>query len=157
MKTRTNAAMTFLALAGLLGAATARVQAQDDDMRQGWNGGHGHGMRLEQADADQSGDLTFEEYAATIDARLANADADGDGRMTVGEIADEIVRIRAERQARRLIRRFDVDGDGALTADEIDSRQRKMFALLDRNDDGVIDRSEMPRRGKGHHRRHRPE
>ncbi len=155
MKTRTNAAMTFLALAGLLGAATAQVQAQDDDMRQGWNGGHG--MRLEQADADQSGDLTFEEYAATIDARLANADADGDGRMTVGEIADEIVRIRAERQARRLIRRFDVDGDGALTADEIDSRQRKMFALLDRNDDGVIDRSEMPRRGKHHHRRHRPE
>ncbi|MEQ8295258.1 MAG: acid-shock protein [Nitratireductor sp.] len=155
MKTRTNAAMTFLALAGLLGAATAQVQAQDDDMRQGWKGGHG--MRLEHADADQSGDLTFEEYAATIDARLANADADGDGRMTVGEIADEIVRIRAERQARRLIRRFDVDGDGALTADEIDNRQRKMFALLDRNDDGVIDRSEMPRRGKHHHRRHRPE
>ncbi|MEO9611746.1 MAG: acid-shock protein [Nitratireductor sp.] len=155
MKSKTNAAMTFLALAGLLGAATAQVQAQDDDMRQDGKGNHG--MRFERADADQSGDLTFEEYAATIDARLANADTDGDGRMTVGEIADEIVRIRAERQARRLVRRFDVNGDGALTADEIENRQRKMFALLDRNDDGMVDRSEMPRRGKGHHRRHRPQ
>lgn len=152
MQTKMKTALTFLVLAGMIGGLTATARA--DDMRHGGKGHHG--MRLEKADADKSGDLTFEEYATTIDARLANADADGDGQMTVGEIADEIVRMRAERAARRLVRRFDVDGDGALTPGEIENRQRKMFALLDRNDDGVIDRSEMPRRhGKGHHRRDR--
>ena len=66
--------------------------------------------------------------------------------MTVGEIAAEIERLRAERMARRIVERFDTDGDGMLTAAEIESRQKKMFALLDRNDDGKVVKDEMPRR-----------
>ena len=65
--------------------------------------------------------------------------------MTVGEIASEIERMRAERMAKRIVERFDTDGDGMLTAAEIESRQKKMFALLDRNDDGKVDKDEMPR------------
>jgi hypothetical protein len=47
--------------------------------------------------------------------------------------------------------RLDANGDGMLTLAEIESRQKKMFALMDRNDDGKIVKDEMPsgRRGKG--------
>ena len=81
-------------------------------------------------------------------SRIGDADKDHDGKMTVAEIAAEIERMRAERMARRIVERFDTDGDGMLTAAEIESRQKKMFALLDRNDDGKIVKDEMPRRGK---------
>ena len=58
--------------------------------------------------------------------------------------------MRAERMAQRIVERFDTDGDGMLTAAEIESRQKKMFALLDRNDDGKVEKDEMPR-GKFRH------
>jgi Ca2+-binding EF-hand superfamily protein len=142
MKTSMKLAMTFLAL-----AATAAGTAYAADR----SGRHGGGFRFERADADSSGDVTFEEFAAAMKNRVGAADADKDGKMTVAEIASEIERMRAERMARRIVERFDTDGDGALTAAEIESRQRKMFALMDRNDDGKIAPDEMPKRG---HRRH---
>lgn len=138
MRISTRLSLAFLALAGMAGTAYA---AGPDDMR--GHGGPGGHMRFERADADNSGDVTFEEFAAAMNERLGEADADNDGKMTVGEIADQIERMRAERTARRLIERFDTDGDGALTKVEIESRQKKMFALLDRNDDGKIVQDEM--------------
>ena len=144
MKKTTRIATAFIALAGL--AATATYAADRD----GWND-HSRHMRFEKADADSCGDVTFDEFAAAMNARFANADADKDGKMTVGEIASEIERMRAERQAERLIRRFDADGDGALTAAEIEGRQKKLFALMDRNDDGKIAKDEMGRRGSWRH------
>ena len=141
MKSRTKLAVAFLALAG---AATGVAHAQDRDERRG--------DRFERLDADQSGDVTFEEFAAAMEGRIGSADADADGRMTVEEIADEIVRMRALRAARRMVERFDSDGDGALTTAEIESRQKKRFALLDRNDDGKIVEDEAPRRWAGRKR-----
>src|SRR5262249_7851899 len=95
---------------------------------------------------------TFEEFTAVLKSRIGTADANGDGKMTVEEIAAEIERMRAERMAQRIVDRFDTDGDGMLTAAEIEARQKKMFALLDRNDDGKVEKDEMPRRNWG--RRH---
>lgn len=143
MKKSTRIAFAFLALAGTAGAALAA----DNNARRG---GHDRGMRFERADADNSGDVTFEEFSAAMKSRIGQADADKDGKMTVGEIASEIERMRTERMARRIVERFDVDGDGMLTTAEIESRQKKMFALMDRNDDGKIVKDEMPR---GKHRR----
>lgn len=144
MRKTTKYAFAFAAIAATLGSAAI---AADGNQRRDHQG------RLERADADKSGDVTFEEFAAAMNGRFANADADGDGKMTVGEIAGEIERMRAERMARRLIERFDSDGDGALTKAEVEARQRKMFALMDRNDDGKISADEMRRRGEGHGRK----
>jgi Ca2+-binding EF-hand superfamily protein len=77
-----------------------------------------------------------------------------DGKMTVAEIASEIERMRAERRAQRIVDRFDTDGDGMLTAAEIESRQKKMFALMDRNDDGKVVKEEMPQRKNVRRGRH---
>jgi Ca2+-binding EF-hand superfamily protein len=149
MKKSTKIALAFLALASTAGTVTTAM-AQE--------GRRGGGMRFEQTDADSSGDITFEEFAAAM-KRLdfARADADRDGKATLGEIADEIERMRAERVARRIVERFDANGDGALTAAEIESRQRKMFALMDRNDDGKVVKEEMPRRWHGRRGGYRPE
>ena len=144
MRLSTKLALAFLTLAGFAG--TTAYAAEND--RPGRHGGAE--MRFDRLDTDDSGDITFEEFAAAIKSRIGDADANSDGKMTVEEIAAEIQKMRAERMARRIIERFDTDGDGMLTAAEIESRQKKMFALMDRNDDGKIVKDEMPRR-KGKH------
>jgi Ca2+-binding EF-hand superfamily protein len=148
MKKSTRLALAFLAVAGAsTGIASAEDQPRADKR------GHGSAMRFERVDTDSSGDISFEEFAAVIMNRIGTADADNDGKMTVAEIADEIQRMRSQRMAERIVQRFDTDGDGMLTVVEIQNRQRKMFALLDRNDDGRITLEEMPNRGnRGWHR-----
>ena len=139
MKTSTRLALAFLTLAGVAGAAaTPPTTSPAVTIR-------GPAMRFDRLDADQSGDVTFEEFSAAMQSRIGDADKDGDGKMTVAEIASEIERMRTERMARRIVERFDTDGDGMLTAAEIELRQKKMFALLDRNDDGKVEKDEMPR------------
>lgn len=147
MRKSTRFAIAFLALAGAAGSAA--IAADGKEKR-----GGDRGTRFERADADQSGDVTFEEFAAAMNTRIGKADADGDGKMTVAEIATEIERMRAERRAQRIVDRFDTDGDGMLTLAEIESRQKKMFALMDRNDDGKIVEDEMPKRMHRHKGRH---
>ncbi|MEZ5810903.1 MAG: acid-shock protein [Rhizobiaceae bacterium] len=156
MKKTTTIALAFATLAGLAGSSAV---AQE---RQGWR--HDGGQRFERADADNSGDLTFEEFSAAFNERLDGMDADGDGTMTVEEIAAEVMQRRAERMAKRIISRYDTDGDGKLTVAEIESHQKKLFALLDGNDDGKLEKEEARRNGferhhgrrdgKGHYRRY---
>ncbi len=140
MKKSTKIAFAFLALASTTGTVTTAM-AQEER--------RGGGTRFEETDANSSGDITFEEFAAAMKNRVGNADTNSDGKMTVAEIASEIERMRAERMARRIVERFDANGDGALTTAEIELRQRKMFALMDRNDDGKVVKEEMPRRWQG--------
>lgn len=144
MKTSIKLAMAFAAVAAAVGTGAVAAEQRQ--------GGNRMAQRLERADTDNSGDVSFEEFKAAMDKRLGNADADHDGKITVAELAAEIERMRAERMAQRIIRRFDTNGDGVLTAAEVEGRQKKIFALLDRNDDGKIEQSEMPRRFGRHWR-----
>jgi hypothetical protein len=150
MKTSTKLSLAFLTFAGLVGGV-AYAAGPDSDSSGGPGGGGGRGamMRFDRMDTDNSGDVTFEEFSAMLKSRVGDADADKDGKITVDELAAEIEKIRAERMAQRLIDRFDTDGDGVLTAAEVDSRQKKMFALLDKNDDGKIEKDEMPQNKGG--------
>lgn len=152
MKKTTKVAIAFVAFAGLAGSAAI---AKDGFGKFRDRAGHAQ-ERFEKADADSSGDLTFEEFAAAFEERIGGADANSDGTLTVAEIATEIQRRRAERMAMRIVERFDTDGDGQLTTAEIESRQKKMFALLDGNDDGKVEMDEVKRHRFGRHgkRRH---
>src|SRR5215207_6724464 len=89
MKTSTRLARAFLTLAGIAG--TAAYAADNGPDRHGPRAGM---MRFDRLDADQSGDITFEEFSAALQSRIGNADKDHDGKMTVGEIASEIERMR---------------------------------------------------------------
>lgn len=150
MKKTTTAAIAFVTFAGLAGGAALAKDGFGHRDR-----GERAEQRFERADADSSGDLTFEEFSAAFEERIGGADANSDGVMTVEEIAAEIERRRAERMARRIIERFDTDGDGQLTTAEIESRQKKMFALLDGNDDGKLEMDEVKRHRFGRHGKHR--
>jgi Ca2+-binding EF-hand superfamily protein len=139
MRTSTKLAMAFLAVATTAGAPAFADQKPESRAERGK-------VRFERTDTDSSGDITFQEFAAAMEMRIGDADKDGDGKMTVAEIAAAIERMRAERAAERMIQRFDADGDGMLTLVEIETQQKKMFALLDRNNDGKLVPEEMPRR-----------
>jgi Ca2+-binding EF-hand superfamily protein len=146
MRKSTKLAVAFLAFAG---AASSVAYAQNDRGPRGDRGGD----RFERLDADSSGDISFEEFAAALNGRMGLADADNDGKLSVEEIALELERMRYRRMAQRMIERFDTDGDGALTTAEVESHQKKMFALMDRNDDGKVEQGEMRRRDMRRHRR----
>lgn len=139
MKKSIRLAAAFLALAGVAAGPAFAIE------RDGKHGDNRRDTRFERADADSGGDVTFEEFAAAMNKRVGKADVNGDGKMTVAEIASEIERMRAERMARRIVERFDTNGDGVLTTAEIEARQKKMFALMDRNNDGKLVKGEMSR------------
>lgn len=151
MRKSVKMAMAFLALAGLTGSV---AYSKDGPRRMDGPRG-GQGAYLERADSDDSGDISFEEFAAAMNDRMgfAEGDADADGKLTVEEIAAEMERRRHLRRAQRMVQRYDVDGDGSLALDEIRTHQREVFALMDRNDDGIVAADELSRRdGRGRHR-----
>jgi hypothetical protein len=146
MKRNLTIALAFIALAGAAGGV---AYARDG------GGKHHGGMRagammpsLDLADADKNGEITLEEFTKVATERFTSTDADKNGQLTVAEVAAEIEKMRSERMAARMIERLDGNGDGMLTAAEAESGQEKIFALLDRNDDGKIAANERPR-GKG--------
>jgi EF hand len=144
MKTTTKLALAFTTLAAFAGNAHA------DSSNRKHGGGMGFGLvSLETMDTDKTGDVTFAEFKKAAGDRFILADANKDGKVTVEEMADAIEKVRVEQMAKRMIKRFDVDGDGAITQAEVDTNQQEVYALLDKNNDGKLVQLEMERKKKG--------
>ncbi|MBN9218844.1 MAG: hypothetical protein J0I79_12895 [Mesorhizobium sp.] len=147
MRKTTKLAFAFIALAGAVGSAAYAENTDSARMRERTM------MRLDRAMNDNGGAITFDQFSDAMDARLKKLVADNGGKLTVAELADALEKARFERMARRIIARYDSKGDGILTADDIIGREKKVFAVLDKNNDGKIEKSELPREGRfGHHR-----
>lgn len=166
---------TLLALIGAMAASATFAVAQTDNgeaipddapMATPENAGEGDDMErprrgrgmLGRADTDDSGDISPEEFGRRGIGWIIGADGDGDGILSMEEITTAVEERRQERRERRLLRRYDIDGDGEVTVDEIQRHQQKRFALKDRNDDGVLSAEELrrDRRGmRGHRQMHR--
>ena len=139
-------ALGFLALATVVGGAAVAKNRHGGDMDRGMM------MNMDTMDADKNGDISFEEFSKAAGDRFILADANKDGKVTVEEMAAAIEKMRAEKMAKRMIDKFDANADGALTQEEITTGQKKIFALMDKNNDGKVVKDEMPRHGKkGHH------
>jgi Ca2+-binding EF-hand superfamily protein len=154
MKIKTRTALLFIALSAALAAPAA---AEDQTTHHGRSNA---AERFDKADTNKDGKISFEEFAASLPDFML-ADTDKDGKVTVAELTSYLEGKgakpkRAERRAKRIVKRYDANNDSAITATEIQSRQKKVFALLDKNDDGSIDKNEWPSRnwhhGKGHHK-----
>jgi Ca2+-binding EF-hand superfamily protein len=147
MRKSTKLALAFAALAGAVGTTAyaennASAKIRDDMM-----------MRLDKTMRDSNGTITFDQFSDAMNARLKKMVADNGGKLTVAQLADALEKARYERMAKRIIERYDTRGDGTLTTDDITSRQKKVFAMLDRNNDGKIEKSELPKGGRfGRHR-----
>lgn len=145
MKTSTRLALAFLAFATSAGSAALAEETAGKPLGAA---AKGPSPRFERVDADSSGDISFDEFSVAMNKRITKADANGDGKITVAEISAQFNGPRGERIALRTVDRFDANRDGSVTLVEIEGRQKKLFALLDVNDDGKIEPRELPA-GKG--------
>lgn len=109
--------------------------------------------------------LTLEQYQQAGRSRLSDRDADGDGKISKAEFsaaaparkpsggdAASAPAAGGGRMAEMVFARFDKDGDGALSKDEIDAMLAARFKRLDTNGDGILTEQErqagrMARRG----------
>ena len=164
-----RSAVAFIALAASIGtivptfaqdaegADTQRLEQQGPRGERGERGPRQRGSErdprrmFQMADADGSGDISLEEFTAALQGRFDNADADGDGSITVAELADSLQRNRSEQMAERMIRRFDTDENGSIEQVDLVAFATRGFERMDRNEDGVIERSEL-RGMRGMHR-----
>ncbi|MGH6859662.1 MAG: EF-hand domain-containing protein [Phyllobacterium sp.] len=143
--------LTVFAIGGAFAQTAAPDQAQTPPAAEATgkaDANHGKRVRL---DANDDGSVDLSEFTNTD--RLKEADKNGDGTLSQEEIEAMAMKRVVERQARRMTKRLDVDGDGTVTIAEIEKQKAKRFAVMDRNDDGKIERSEM-RRGKKAHKGH---
>lgn len=145
MRKTTRLALVFAALAGAVGTAAYADEHSGAGPRDGMM------MRLGKVMKDNDGTITFDQFSDAMNARLKKMVADNGGKLTVAQLADALEKARFEQMARRIIARYDTKGDGMLTADDITSRQKKVFAMLDRDNDGKIEKNELPK-GLGRHR-----
>ncbi|NSY40037.1 EF-hand domain-containing protein [Leisingera sp. ANG59] len=107
-------------------------------------GHHGPKMSFEEIDTDGNGEVTKAEIQAMKDAHFAKADANGDGKLSLEEMQAQ-ARERAGERAARMLERFDKDGDGALSKDEMPQPRRagKMFDRMDADGSGGISKGEF--------------
>ena len=146
MRKSTRLAFAFIALAGAVGSAAYAENIDSAKIRERTM------MRLDRAMNDNGGTITFDQFSDAMNARLKKLVAANGGKLTVAQLADALEKARFERMAKRIIARYDTRGDGTLTMDDITGREKKVFAMLDKNNDGKIEKSELPKGGRfGHH------
>ncbi|WP_245216515.1 EF-hand domain-containing protein [Sagittula salina] len=155
------------ALIAALGAGAA--QAHDNGRESGSRDGMGPrgamgGAALEQmitdADADGDGKVTKAEMEAAASKRFSDADTDGDGKLSAEELTAQAEAMRVARQETRrakrteaMIRRFDYDGDGALSQQEMQAMRPadlfdRMLERLDTDKDGALSTGEVQAAGE---------
>jgi Ca2+-binding EF-hand superfamily protein len=118
----------------------------------GWgrhHGGHGGGAMFlfEQFDTNQDGRLTQAEIDQARQSRLAEFDQNGDGSLSL----EEYQALWMDAMRERMVDRFqahDDDGDGMVTVEEFGEGFDRMVSRFDRNGDGELTRDEMRRRGE---------
>ena len=142
MRKSTKLALAFAALAGAVGTTAYAENNASAKMRDGMM------ARLDKTMSDSDGAITFDQFSDAMNDRLKKIVADNGGKLTVAQLADALEKARFEQMAKRIIARYDSKGDGTLTTDDITSREKKVFAMLDKNNDGKIEKSELP---KGNH------
>jgi Ca2+-binding EF-hand superfamily protein len=147
MRKTTGLALAFVALAGAVGTTAYAENNASARMREGMM------MRLDKAMKDSNGTISFDQFSDVMNARLKKLVADNGGKLTVAQLADALEKARFEEMAKRIVARYDTKGDGTLTTEDITGREKKVFAMLDRNNDGKIERNELPKNGRmGRHR-----
>lgn len=136
-------------------AAAAGVTASGAALAKGM-GHNGPQMSFEEIDADGNGEITKAELEAMKQARFTKADTDGDGRLSLEEMQAQAQRHAAERAA-RMLERFDKNGDGGLSAEELPKPRHagRMFERMDGDGSGSLSKQEFEE-ARMHHgkRRH---
>ncbi|MEM7568317.1 MAG: hypothetical protein AAF337_00840 [Pseudomonadota bacterium] len=114
---------------------------------------------MERLDTDQSGAVSYEEFAKRGDDRFARMDADGDGLVTAEEREAAKAAAKAEFSERKgkgkrggkmrgpggeaRLERIDTDKDGNISLAEHNAAQEQHFAALDADGSGAVTSAEF--------------
>lgn len=152
MKTRTKIVLGT-ALAGVIGLGAAGGIAIAGKGGHGgmgsWHHGMGHyGMAnhlAERYDANKDGKISQDEIDANRKAWHEEFDSDKNATLSLEEFQALWLKARRDQMVREF-QDFDRDGNGQVTLDEYRQPMADMVANMDRNGDGVLDRTDR------HHR-----
>lgn len=138
-------------------AIVAHAERGNEDGRgyRGHHGGYEHGRhgRNERRGWRRRAhrDVTKDEFDARTRAKFARWDTNSDGVVDATEaearIAGRMERRhsnRGKRRVERMLRRFDADGDGKITKQEIEARVTERFERMDLTGDGQITDADLP-------------
>jgi Ca2+-binding EF-hand superfamily protein len=111
---------------------------------------HGERPDFSTLDADGSGEITLEDFAALRDERFGEIDANQDGSVDRAEFVAH-AQARAANRAEEMFDRIDVDGDGVLSLDAVASRMgersgrgiERMLRRFDADSSGGISAEEF--------------
>ena len=147
--TRTNRLLLASGTLALGAAVFAGASLADGWGRHHGGGHHGGGaMRFfEQFDANQDGRLTQVEIDQVRQSRLAEFDQNGDGSLSL----EEYQALWMDAMRERMVDRFqahDDDGDGMVTAEEFGEAFDRIVIRFDQDGDGELTPDEMRRRGE---------
>jgi Ca2+-binding EF-hand superfamily protein len=114
-------------------------------------GGHGERM-LQRLDLNQDGAITLDEASAVRAVRFLHWDSDGDNAITEAEMLTA-AQARMARRIAKMFARMDRNGDGRVERSEFDDHGAARFARLDTDGDGRVSGEEI--RARPHQRRGR--
>ena len=148
MSRKLTYALGAAALIAVGAFATISIAGGGRHGHDGWGGhGHRHFEMMAKFDADKDGKLTQAEIDAGRQARFKAFDKDADGTLSLAEYEALWLDVMRERMVDSFQEQDD-DGDAKVTSAEYGERFAHMVEMMDRNGDGVLDRTDM-------HRRHR--
>jgi hypothetical protein len=107
--------------------------------------------RFDEVDTNHDGFISRDEFMAAEKARFAEYDTNHDGKIDPKEIAaSPPLMKRNEQIAERMVKQWDQDGDGVVTAAEYQKHAEEGFARQDRDGSGKLTRAAMMGgRGRG--------
>lgn len=112
-------------------------------------GGDEQSSRFDEVDTNHDGFISRDEFMAAEKARFAEYDTNHDGKIDAKEIAaSPPLMKRNEQIAERMVKQWDQNGDGIVTAEEYQKHAEDGFARQDRDGSGKLTRAAMMR-GRG--------
>ena len=94
------------------------------------------------ADTDKDGKITKAEFDAARNARFAGIDANGDGTLEISELR-AWGRAWPSRFRDARFKALDGDSNGKIGVEEYVAQRKAMFAMIDANKDGTVDKAEF--------------
>jgi hypothetical protein len=124
---------TKVAIAAVLLLSSYVVQAQSRE-----------GSAMEQADANQDGKVTRQEYIDARTAQFARMDRNGDGVVDDGDSRERADQSFLGKRAAAAMRgRIDANSDGKISKDEFVNAPTTMFDRFDADKSGELDAKEL--------------
>lgn len=109
-------------------------------------GGMGPMAWLRDADANKDGVITLDEAVAAAEKQFATMDRSKDGVIEAADFA-AMRKEMVDYRVKRFMHHFGADKDNRVTREQFAAKAADRFGRMDYDNNGVIDRSEMPGHG----------